>query len=906
MHTSTCFPLPSRIGRRKHHRPAWKRAGLTCLLLFSATPARRVHAQNFTYWRELGDGSWNVGINWANLAVPDGSDDVSNGTPYSITLDTTGYANQFHNLGGLIVQNATLNLVGNQCILSQLGGTVTLNNSTLEFNVNSTVTGFGEMTGGTVTLNGARVGAALGATLFIEDGTLVHGTGTVGGNYSSYTGGSLINQGKISADVSGQSLNIQPGYDPTANALGLFTNKGILQAINGGNMRVDPGTGGTIAGVIIAADNGTVDLFGTGKLDNTTTIETFSGGSVQLYGVYDNQNPTHDPNYALTIADGSLSFYDGTLRNSVVNVTGSGVGLDFTGHTGTLDNVKVNGTISVSGYSYGFANILNNLAATNITLFSGGTLQFLNSGTLSCGNVLLSSASVMRAQAGATLTLDSGTFVHGTGSVGLYGGNLVNNGTISSDVSGQTMSVQTGRDPNTGLYSTGTLQALNGSSMGVSGAIGGNVTASGSGSSVSLYGTGNLADATTIRATNGGRVYLSGDYDNQNHTITIADGSLSLNDGTLRNSVVNVTGSGAGLDFIGNGTLDNVRVNGTINVSGVANILNNLAAANITLGSGIVFLNSGTLSCGNVLLSGNIGAQQGTTLTLDSSTFVHGAGGVGTISVFGNGGIVVNNGTISADVSGQSLNVQSGNGNGPNGNQYATFTNNGTLQAINGGTLNVNNSGGNAVNTGTIKADAGSSIFLSNTTQTAGQTIANGTITTNSSDVFKGGSVVGNGTISGPLTSTGATVSAGSLTTAGKLTVTGGYTQDAASTLLVNLGGTGQGSTFDLVSVFNTASLHGTVDVQLLNGFNPFVGETFDFLTYKNRVGVFDNVVSLDAGYTYNVTYNDATGIGRINVITGSAPVPEAGTVVSLALLLGGAGFLARRQRKAAAQSKAA
>ena len=154
----------------------------------------------------------------------------------------------------------------------------------------------------------------------------------------------------------------------------------------------------------------------------------------------------------------------------------------------------------------------------------------------------------------------------------------------------------------------------------------------------------------------------------------------------------------------------------------------------------------------------------------------------------------------------------------------------------------------------------------------------------------------GNGAITGNISNTGGTVTAGGDTTAGHLSLTGNYTQGATGAELVKLGGTGQGSSYDLFSVSNIATLNGTLDVQLLNGFTPVAGETFDFLNYKTRIGAFNTVTSLDNGYNYTVTYNDAAGIGTLNV--GTAAVPETGTLVSLSLLLCGAGIVIHRQRR--------
>ncbi len=92
----------------------------------------------------------------------------------------------------------------------------------------------------------------------------------------------------------------------------------------------------------------------------------------------------------------------------------------------------------------------------------------------------------------------------------------------------------------------------------------------------------------------------------------------------------------------------------------------------------------------------------------------------------------------------------------------------------------------------------------------------------------------------------------------------------------------------------NNASLAGTLDIKLLGGFIPTVGETFDFLTYGGTLGSNSlNVVGLDTGYTYSA--NIANGVGILTVLTA---VPEASTLLSTTLMLGAAGLLIRRQRR--------
>ena len=238
---------------------------------------------------------------------------------------------------------------------------------------------------------------------------------------------------------------------------------------------------------------------------------------------------------------------------------------------------------------------------------------------------------------------------------------------------------------------------------------------------------------------------------------------------------------------------------------------------------------------------------------------------------------------------------------GAGGSNYVTTLNNtGSITASNGNGLTVNAAtftnaaGGTLTVASGTAAKVNSNIFMQ--TGSASKTIINGAVTNANIFTVQGGTVEGNGTITGDVNNTGGTLTPGGDTSAGRLSLTGNYTQGAGGTELEKLSGTVQGSSFDLFSVSNTATLHGTLDVQLLNSFNPFVGETFDFLTYKNRFGAYDTVTALNSPYTYTVTYNDVAGIGTLTV--GPAPIPEAGTVVTFGLLLCGAGCVIRRHRR--------
>ena len=104
----------------------------------------------------------------------------------------------------------------------------------------------------------------------------------------------------------------------------------------------------------------------------------------------------------------------------------------------------------------------------------------------------------------------------------------------------------------------------------------------------------------------------------------------------------------------------------------------------------------------------------------------------------------------------------------------------------------------------------------------------------------------------------------------------------------------------DLLTVLDNASLAGALDVKLANGFAPYQGEAFNILTYGSRTGGFNNVVSMDTGYTYNVSYNDTTGVVTLFVVDPKtiSSVPEGSTLTTAGLILVTGGLLLRRRSR--------
>jgi len=133
----------------------------------------------------------------------------------------------------------------------------------------------------------------------------------------------------------------------------------------------------------------------------------------------------------------------------------------------------------------------------------------------------------------------------------------------------------------------------------------------------------------------------------------------------------------------------------------------------------------------------------------------------------------------------------------------------------------------------------------------------------------------GNGTVNGNLDNAGGTVSPGN--SPGVMEVDGVYSQGAAGTLLIEIGGTESGIMHDLFQVTGTAQLAGTLEVALIDGFQPAAGDTFDILDFGDFLGGFDEVSlpALASGLAWDdvALYEN----GRLSVV----PEPS-----SLALML--------------------
>ncbi|MBL8385350.1 MAG: filamentous hemagglutinin N-terminal domain-containing protein [Burkholderiales bacterium] len=145
-------------------------------------------------------------------------------------------------------------------------------------------------------------------------------------------------------------------------------------------------------------------------------------------------------------------------------------------------------------------------------------------------------------------------------------------------------------------------------------------------------------------------------------------------------------------------------------------------------------------------------------------------------------------------------------------------------------------------------------------------TLAGGSITV--PDVtLTNGVLQGFGTVNGNVTNTGGTLRPGA--SPGTLVINGNYTQGPGGTLEIELGGTSQGVTYDLLSVTGTATLGGTMNVSLFGGYAPSTGNAFDVLTYASASG---NFATINPPPGYALT---GANLGTAyQIAVGGAPVP--------------------------------
>jgi len=130
-------------------------------------------------------------------------------------------------------------------------------------------------------------------------------------------------------------------------------------------------------------------------------------------------------------------------------------------------------------------------------------------------------------------------------------------------------------------------------------------------------------------------------------------------------------------------------------------------------------------------------------------------------------------------------------------------------------------------------------------------TMAGGNLAATSGTTIAGG-LTATGTVAGAVNNNGFVAPGQS---PGTLTINGNYAQGAAGALNIEVGGLTAGTQHDQVVVNGNATLAGTLNVSLVNGFIPANGNTFTILTGTAVTGNFttNNLPALAGGLTWQV-----------------------------------------------------
>lgn len=332
-----------------------------------------------------------------------------------------------------------------------------------------------------------------------------------------------------------------------------------------------------------------------------------------------------------------------------------------------------------------------------------------------------------------------------------------------------------------------------------------------------------------------------------------AQGTVTLSDtNSTWNNSQNLFVGGRSSTSGGTGTLE-INTGSTVSVGNALKIWE----------GGTVNLNGGTLTTGSLEILGAFNFSQGT-LNLTNSNVTIGAGagitGFFESTLILNPGMAVNVtnglGDVAADrklLINDATSSFSANGG----------TNDGQITVVNG---SLAYTGAMTNNTKITLVDAALSFAGDGIPTSSGGNNADGLInlgtlnlvdTTIDGDVHSpSGStinVAGNVTFNG-LVSGGANLSGASTTTTfnggyspgdspAEVSISGDVTFGSTNTLFLELAGTTLGTEYDHLDIGGLLSADGILDIQLLNGFDPQLGDSFDLLDFNTFAGSFSEIL---------------------------------------------------------------
>ncbi|RXZ44441.1 hypothetical protein EBB06_04870 [Crenobacter cavernae] len=663
-----------------------------------------------------------------------------------------------------------------------------------------------------------------------QDFTVANSGGTIdaNGNSATFSGviadksgasGRLTFTGAGTTTLSGANT-YSGGTTIGGGATVKVSTDGALGAANGG-LTLNNGTLASTATHssarnIALAGNGTLDVAASttltenGVISGSGTLSKTGSGTLVLGGSNSNSGATN-------VNSGTLEAGKaGALSSASATTVASGATLDLNSYDQTVGSLAGAGHVTLGSAK------LRTGGDNSSTAFSGdiggtGGLTQTGSGTLTLSgdNGYTGSTSI---GSGATLALA------GAGDIAASSG-VANNGSfdIANTTSGATIKTLSGNGEVVLGGKTLTLSNANstfvageGNDVAVSGGFAGAIHGSGgvivAGGTEILSGDNDYTGATTID--NGATLALSG------------DGSIAASSGVANNGSFDIANTTSGA------TIKSLSGNGDVQLGGKTLTL---SAAADTFAGGIHGMGGLTVSGGTETLSGSSDYTGGTTISGGGKVQVAADAALGAA----NGGLTLNNGTLSTTATHGSARNITLTGNGTfDVLASTTLTENGRISGNGGltkdgdGTLVLcgsDYSGSTMVNAGTLKAckagalaqtststvAAGATLDLNNYDQSIGSLAGAGDVTLASAELTTGGDNSST-TFSGDIGGTGGLTKTGS----GTLTLSGDNSYSGATTVS---GGTLQAGKAGALSQDSatTVASGATLD---LNNFNQSVG----------------------------------------------------------------------------------
>lgn len=478
--------------------------------------------------------------------------------------------------------------------------------------------------------------------------------------------------------------------------------------------------------------------------------------------------------------------------------------------------------------------------------------------TIGSGNTLtvgdLTSFDQLTLDSGSTLVTSQPSYI---AQLMLNSGAIVNAGDL-----------ETGGSVTGGTLNTGALGIETGSQLTVSaGSIvnaGDTTDYDGLSIDASTWRSGSLDNEDTLQLSSGSAATLNGDFDNG------AVASLNASSMTVNGNLYNFTGSGDTNDL-------SISSGSVLNVTGTFNNENN--NGNGEFGASFEISGGSAVKVGgdfDNVGSGYLGDGGGAQTTIS---------GASVLSVGGN--LTNQAGPIAATgftVEGGSVVSVAGNLNNAAGfsyNFYGVPLPNPASFTIEGGSVvtvqgTVTNSGDISIdNTSVLNAHSGF-------TQTAGSTVVDGLLSAAGTGVsIQGGSLSGTGTINGNVAN-GGVLTPGDAP--GTLTINGNYTQLSTGTLMEEIASFDPGI-FSNLQISGLATLDGTLDIDLLDGFMPTAGESFEIMEFGSLDGEFSGIdgANIGDGLQFEIFY-DPHDIRLVAAQT--TPEPESFLLLGIGLFL--------------------